>query len=113
MKEFKFDYDKENDDLFIYLEGAKSKGAVEIGNLVIDFDENENLVGLEIFEASEILSKFLSRVIELSKIKGLEAEATDFRNMASIKLKITTDNFSETTNIVLPRIIEQSPALNY
>ena len=38
MKDFKFDYDEENDDLFIYLEGKKSAGAVEIGDFIVDFD---------------------------------------------------------------------------
>ena len=35
MKDFKFSYDEESDDLFIYLDGAKSSGAVEIGDFVI------------------------------------------------------------------------------
>jgi len=113
MKEFKFDYDAENDDLFIYLDGAKSEGGVEMGNFVVDFDENENFVGLEILDASEVFSKLLSKFIELTKIKELKAEASNFRNMASIKLSITTDSQSETANILIPRIIEESPALSY
>ena len=41
MKTFDFSYDEDNDDLFIYLPGAKSAGAVEMGDFVFDFDKNE------------------------------------------------------------------------
>jgi uncharacterized protein YuzE len=113
MKNFKFDYDEENDDLFLFEEGKKSSGAVEIGNFVIDFDEDENFVGLEILDASEVLSKILSKVMELTKIKELKVDAINFRNMAAIKLKITTDKDTETANILIPKITEQIPELGY
>jgi len=113
MKDFKFDYDKEHDDLFIYLDRSKSKGAIELGNFVFDFDKNENLVAIEIFEASKVLSKLLAKIIELNKIKELKAEVINFRNMAAIQIKITTDSGQDTANITIPRIKEESPALNY
>jgi uncharacterized protein YuzE len=113
MKQFKFDYDEENDDLFIYLDGSKSNGAVEIGNFVIDFDKDENFVALELTDASKILSKLLAKIIELNKIRELKAEAMNFRNMASIKLKITTDSETETANIIIPTVRENSPAISY
>ena len=40
MKEFKFSYDEGNDDLFVYLDGSKSEGAVEIGDFVFDFNKD-------------------------------------------------------------------------
>ncbi|MBU0957732.1 MAG: DUF2283 domain-containing protein [Nanoarchaeota archaeon] len=113
MRDFKFDYDEENDDLFIYLDGAKSKGAVEIGNFVFDFDESENLVAIEIFEASGVFSKLLAKMIELTNIKELKAEIINFRNMAAIQIKITTDSGNDTANITIPCIKEDSPALSY
>ena len=113
MKKFEFDYDEGNDDLFVYLPESKSKGAVEIGNFVFDFDEQENLVAIEIFEASKILSKLVSKFIELSKITQLKAEIINFRNMAAVQIKITTNSGQETANITIPRIKEESPALNY
>ncbi|MFA5992074.1 MAG: DUF2283 domain-containing protein [Candidatus Pacearchaeota archaeon] len=113
MKQFKFDYDEENDDLFIYLDGSKSNGAVEIGNFVIDFDKDENFVALELTDASKVLSKLLAKIIVLSKIRELKAEAMNFRNMASIKLKITTDSETETANIIIPTVRETSPAISY
>ena len=114
MKEFKFSYDKSNDDLFIYLPDKKSVGAVEMGNFIFDFDNNENLVAIQILEASKVLSKLVSRILKLARIKKLKVEIFNFRNMATVKLKIITDSEQETFNIIIPRIKqENSPALAY
>lgn len=113
MKEFKYDYDKENDDLFIYLPNSKSNGAIEIGNFVFDFDKNENLVAIEVFEASQILSKLISKILELAKIKRFFADIINFRNMTLIRIEIETDSGRETINMPIPRINEKSPSLIY
>ena len=113
MEEFNVDYDVENDNLFVYLENAKSHGAVEIGDFVLDFDKKGNFVSMEILEASKILKTVLSKMIELSKIKEFEAEMFNFRNMASIKFSIDDGSQKETANIMIPRITGKSPALNY
>lgn len=113
MKKFEFDYDEDNDNLFIYLPESKSAGAVEIGDFAIDFDENENLAAIEISNASEILSKLSEKIIELSKIKELRVNVINFRNMAFISLEIDLNDKKEKINIHIPRIKEQSPALNY
>jgi uncharacterized protein YuzE len=112
MKKYNFDYDRDNDDLFIFENGKKSRGAIEVGNFVIDFDEDENFVGLEITDAYEVLSKVFSKMIELTKITDLSVDAVNFRNMASLKLKITADSETETANIILPSIKNKSPELD-
>jgi len=113
MENFKFSYDEENDDLFIYLEGKKSKGAVELGNFVFDFDENENLVAIQIFEASKVLSKLLSRIIKLAKIKNIRLEIVNFRNMTAVKMFVETSEEKIMAPIIVPRVKRSSPALNY
>ena len=111
MIEFKVDYDLENDDLFVYLDGAKSKGAVEVGNFVFDFGENGDLVAIEIIDAKETLGVLMSKVVELGNIREFRAEATNFRNMASVKFIIADDKMSETANVLVPRVVEGSPVL--
>jgi len=113
MKKFDFDYDEENDDLFIYLEGSKSRGSVEVGSFIFDFDEKENLTSIEILNAKEVLSKLVSKILVLSKIKELKAEVINFRNMEAIQFRITTDTQTATANILVPRIREESPSLSY
>lgn len=114
MKEFKTDYDEENDSLFVYLEDSKSNGAVEIGNFIFDFDIKGNLKAMEILEASKILQNLLFKTIELSKIKEFRAEMVNFRNMASIKFSISDElNNTERSSFVIPRRIEKSPVLEF
>ena len=47
------DYDFENDDLFIYKKGAKSKITIDLDNVLLDFD-NKDIVGIEILDASKM-----------------------------------------------------------
>ena len=111
MKDFKFSYDEENDDLFVFLEGKKSAGAVEIGEFVFDFDEQENLVAIEVINASEVLSKLIKKVITLSKIKGIQADIIKFRNMNAINIEVQLENSKEKVPIVIPSIKRRSPIL--
>ena len=113
MKNFNFNYDSENDDLFVYLERQKSAGAVEMGNFVLDFDVNGDLVAIQILNASKVLSKVLSKIIEITKIKEMKVEITNFRNMEAIKFKIITNNEEETASIFIPHIKEKSPVLRF
>lgn len=113
MEEFKFSYEQEQDDLFLYLEGKKSAGAVELGNFVFDFDEKENLVSIQISEASKVLSKLLSRIIELTNIKSIKTEVINFRNMAAVRIYVETDKEKIMTPILVPKIKQESPALSY
>ena len=108
---YQFDYDSENDDLFIYLDKEKSAGAIEFGNLIIDFNEKGNLVAMQVINATEFFSKILSKFLEISKIKSLEAKIIKFRNIDSLKIKITTDKETQESNVLIPRIQQPSPAL--
>lgn len=113
METFNVSYDEENDDLFFYLKDNKSKGAVELGNFVFDLDEKENIIGMQIFDASLVLSKLLSKIIELTKIKEIKADLINFRNMNAMKLKIITDSCITEGVIIIPNIKSSSPSLNY
>lgn len=113
MKDFKFSYDEDNDDLFVYLSNAKSEGSVEIGNFILDFDKKENLVAIQILEASKVLKKLMSKIMEISKIKQFRADIINFRNMAMIKMEIISDSGKEPAMIAIPRIKRESPALSF
>ena len=114
MEEFKFDYDEENDSLFAYLEGSKSNGAVEMGDFVFDFDKKGNLVAMEIFHVSEVLKAVLSKMIELARIKAFKVELFNIRNnRASIRFSIDDGSKMERASVIIPRVIERSPVLQY
>ncbi len=58
----KITYDKEADAAYIYLEGSiedgEAKKTVELNdNIIVDFDKEGKLLGIEILNASKILNK--------------------------------------------------------
>ena len=68
----KVDYDSKNDTLWIYLE-EPVRDSIEIDNFVIDFSRDNRIVGVEIFNASKLISKLtLGKVTKqmLSKIRA-------------------------------------------
>jgi uncharacterized protein YuzE len=111
MKNFKFSYDSENDDLFVFLDGKTSAGGVELGNFILDFDSKGNLVAMQILNAADILSKVLAQVIELSKITEIKIEMVNVRNMNAIQFNISDGTYEGVANILVPHIKEKSPVL--
>lgn len=73
MEEVKFDYDRENDSLFLYKSEEKVRGSVELGDFVIDFNPNLNkVVSLEIMNASKRLPVALSNKINKTTLKNIK-----------------------------------------
>jgi len=58
VKNLKFDYDKYNDLLYIYKENSDVYANVVIGEFHIEFDRESSVVGMEILNASELLSEY-------------------------------------------------------
>ncbi len=113
MEKFNFSYDLENDDLFVYLEGKKSSGAIELGNFILDFDSKGDLVAMQILNASDVFTRILSKMIVVSKIKEINMEIINFRNMDAIQFSVSDGKIEEKTNILIPHIMEKSPVLEY
>lgn len=58
----KFEYDKEVDAAYIYLDypiksGQAKKTVQANDNIILDFDDNNKLIGVEILDASKVLNK--------------------------------------------------------
>ena len=58
----KFEYDKEVDAGYVYLEfpikEGEAKKTIELNeNIILDFDKKGKLLGLEILDASKVLNK--------------------------------------------------------
>ncbi|MEK6894516.1 MAG: DUF2283 domain-containing protein [Nanoarchaeota archaeon] len=58
----KIEYDKEVDCAYIYLDGSiqdgESKKTIEINdNIIVDLNDKGQLIGIEVLEASRVLSK--------------------------------------------------------
>ncbi|MBI4451864.1 DUF2283 domain-containing protein [Candidatus Woesearchaeota archaeon] len=58
----KLEYDKDADAAYLYMqypvkEGAAKKTIQLNDNIILDFDENNKLLGVEILDASKVLNK--------------------------------------------------------
>ena len=61
-KKARVDYDEENDILWVY-SGEKVKDSLEVDSFVIDFSHDDKVVGVEIINASEVISSLAIIII--------------------------------------------------
>jgi len=119
MPSFEFSYDRENDILFLSKKGAMSKGAIEWGDLILDFDYQKKLVGIQIMNAVDFLAEMADvprDSIEkmLSRLEHCEVESRQHRNTWIIKV-ILVSKLNERMRIPLsaPSLTTHSPALGF
>ena len=114
MNNYKFSYDKEHDDLFIYDPESKSKGSVELGDIVLDFNSTKEFVGIQLMNASKILTEISGekemRTI-LRDMVDCRVEAKVHRSLLIIKILLITDTTQYSSVLSVPHILESSPAL--
>ena len=117
MQKFNFSYDKENDDLFLFNPKSKSKGSVEIGDLILDYNNKKECVGLQIMNASKIIKDMLSKEDAASVkevLDNLEECRVDIKpknNLLIIKVYLNSRAKKIAPVISVPSIQETSPAL--
>ena len=73
-----YDYDLKNDIFFFKVKNREYSHSIELGDLVIDFDEESFIVGLQIFNAKEFfnISKENLRNIKAFEMKSIINEGT-------------------------------------
>ncbi len=111
MKEIKFDYDKEYDDLFVYSE-KKSNGSIEIGDFVFDFTNEGELVAFQIQNALKNLKKIAEKPFDnLDKLKSCRIEINTMKDFFVLKIELTNEKDVIYLNIAVPLIKEKNPML--
>jgi len=119
MQKFNFSYDRENDDLFLFSPGSKSKGSVEMGDLILDYNSKKELVGLQIMKASKMLREMTggkSRDLVSEVLNNLKECKVDIRvknNLLIVKVYLSSKANEISPVISVPSIREPSPALAY
>lgn len=118
MRRFEFDYDYENDDLFIYDKECKSSGSIEIGDVVLDFHKTKGLVGIEIAEATKFIGSLVSRKQfriskkALSKLFACKVDSVAKDNFLLIRIMLLMSRDVEIpVNLSIPMINNPSPAI--
>ena len=94
MDKYRFDYDDEDDVLYIRNSGREVEESVEFSeDIVLDLDKEGRVIGVEIFYASEFLNLFNREIDKdfLMNLKEARIEYKDFRNMWFIVLVLRSD----------------------
>ena len=118
MRKYNMSYDKEQDDLFLYNPIAKSKGSVEFGDLVLDYNYKKELVGIQMLHASKFLSDFIEMQDDkikkfLQEVTACAVETRAKNNMLIIKIHFISKEKEITPVISIPSLTTSSPALVY
>ncbi|MFH1072564.1 MAG: DUF2283 domain-containing protein [Nanoarchaeota archaeon] len=116
MQKFNFSYDKEYDDLFLYSQASKSKGSVELGSLILDYNRKKELVGIQIMDASAFLHELINEKKEvirdlLKNLIACKAEIKTKNNLLIIKMSLFSKTRELSPVISVPVISESSPSL--
>ncbi len=110
IKKFKFDYDSQNDSLFVYNSKSKSKASVELDDIIIDYDSKKEISAIEVLNASNF---FVG--INKTKLKSLiecKVEILHKKNFIVIKFDLLLQSNEQIiVPIYIPTIHESSPAV--
>lgn len=82
-----YDYDLQNDSIFFYSDGHKYKESIDADGIILDFSEDDNIMGIEILGASE---RFNVSKSDLLSIKDFNA-----------KIEISKENIEVTINMAI------------
>lgn len=85
IKSNKYDYDFQNDSMFFYVKDKKYLSSIESYGIILDFDEDNSLIGIEILDASE---KFHVSKSELRLLKNFIADIDIHKEDIKVNMKI-------------------------
>ncbi len=92
---YKFDYDKEDDVLYICDAIKRVKGSVEFSeDIVLDLDKDGRVIGVELFYASDFFELFNKEINKefLMNLQGARLEYKDYRNVWYVLLILKSGN---------------------
>ena len=95
------DYDYDN-DIFFISKGEKVKSSLDIGEFILDVNQNNLICGIEIMDASDNLG--MSKEV-LSKINNLKMSITYKTNHVFVLLMIIINKEGKEVNISIPLTI--------
>jgi len=104
-----FDYDYINDVLFFKVKNREYSNSIELSNYVIDIDSKGFVVGMQIFDASNL---FQSNREALKNVKNWKLEASIKNKIIQVKVlfnMILRNKIIEKNPIIVERTIEDLP----
>ncbi|MDW7727697.1 MAG: DUF2283 domain-containing protein [Candidatus Methanoperedens sp.] len=80
-----YDYDMQNDSIFFYSDGHKYKESIDADGIILDFSEDDNIMGIEILGASE---RFNVSKPDLLNIKDFNANIEISKENIEVTIKM-------------------------
>jgi hypothetical protein len=118
LRKFNFDYDLENNSLFMYDPKSKTKASVEIEDMVIDYNSKMQISGVELlnatqffkdlsFEKTKITKKLLKEIIDC------KVEIISKSNYYILKLVLSFESNKQiAAPLLIPTVTGSSLALS-
>jgi uncharacterized protein YuzE len=97
---FSWDYSEKSDILNVHEVGKKTAGSAELADFTIDFDNNGNVVGLEVMHASEFFSDV--DITNLSEIKTAKLLIKPRGNALTVAVKLSLPHMEQVVPIPAP-----------
>ena len=118
MQKFNFSYDKDNDDLFLFSPKSKSKGSVELGDIIFDYNTKKEFVGLQMMHASKLIKDMTGDNIQTIKqvlinLEDCKIEAKVRGNLIIVRIFLISGLKELSPVLPIPSVRESSPALVY
>ncbi len=95
----KYDYDFQNDSGFFYITDKKYMSSIESDGIILDFDEDNSLIGIEILDASKKFQVSKSALLNIKHFNALIVISKE-------SIKITTELEIIKRNKVFPKCVE-------
>jgi uncharacterized protein YuzE len=86
------DYDEENDDLLLRKGKGEYEASIEIGDFIVDFSKKEQIIGIEIMNASKNLS--ISKAL-LNTIRNASMNVSQRNHATVINALLILENRQE------------------
>lgn len=104
------DYDQEADAIYVDISDKKAQKTIELTeHILVDFASNGQIVGLEILDASEEISKLFNRVVSKAEIKqllcGIKQEPDN-----EYLIQFNSPNKNQVANLLFP--LYRSPLIS-
>ena len=106
-KQLNYDYDFENDNLYFYT-NKKYKDSIEFFGFIIDITTDEDIKGIEILNASEVLSDLSQETIPKTMLKKIIYPTMNIKTINDLMIikfdfKTNSKEFSLPLNITNPQ----------
>ncbi len=101
IRNLKFSYDKRNDLLYVYKENTSVYSNVMVGDFHVEFSRKNDLVGIEILNASDILKEYDFSRKTLENIEDVSLKVVSRNNSLLIFLIIRSMNQEKSAAITM------------